>query len=53
MATIKKVKGKNVRISDKAHKTLSAFCKKHGYQLGTFCEIGALNKMQGEVYQKL
>ena len=40
--------GKNIRISSKSHALLLAFCKKRGYTLGAFCEIGALDKMKNE-----
>ncbi len=46
-----KLVGKNVRISNKSHELLSTYCKDKGYNLGAFCEIGALAKMQGEVLQ--
>lgn len=47
--TVKKKEiGKNVRISDKSHKLLAVHCKKKGYNLGAFCEIGALDKMRNE-----
>ncbi len=45
----KKLIGKNVRISDKSHKLLAVYCKKKGYNLGAFCEMGALEKMKTEV----
>ncbi len=45
---IKVQKGKNVRISDKSHKTLAAYCKKKGYNLGAFCDKGAINQMKTE-----
>jgi hypothetical protein len=44
-----KDKGKNVRISTKSHELLMKFCVKKGYNLGAFCEIGALDKMKNEV----
>lgn len=44
-----KLKGKNVRISDDAHAQLSNYCKKQGYNLGTFLANSALARMQKEV----
>lgn len=41
-------KGKNIRFSDKSYDLLKAFCDKKGYKLGSFCEIGALDKMKTE-----
>ncbi len=49
MATEKKTKGKNIRFSDKAHKALASYCKKHGYQLGTYCEISSMERMRNEL----
>ena len=43
-----KSKGKNIRFSDKAHKLLVSFCKKNGYNLGSFCEIAAMDKIKIE-----
>lgn len=43
---IKIAKGKNIRFSDKSHKLLSAYCRTKGYNLGAFCEIGALDRMK-------
>lgn len=46
-------KGKNIRISDKGHQLLSSFCSKNGYNLGAFCELGALAKMREETLKKV
>lgn len=52
--TIKKItKGKNIRFSDKAHKLLVNFCKKKGYNLGSFCEIAAMEKIKTESTKNL
>lgn len=48
-----KDKSKNVRISNKSHQLLVNFCKEKGYNLGAFCEIGALDKMRNEVTSDL
>lgn len=40
--------GKNVRFSDNGHKLLVAFCKKKGYNIGSFCEIAAMDKIKVE-----
>lgn len=47
--SIVKEKGKNITINSKSHELLKNFCKSKGYNLGAFCEIGALAKMQSEV----
>ena len=46
-------KGKNIRFSDKGHKTIVAFCNKNGYNLGAFCEIAAMDKIKSESVGKL
>jgi len=55
--TVKKAllnsKGKNIRFSEGGHKLLVGFCKKNGYNLGSFCEIGAMEKMRLEVLKKV
>lgn len=43
------IKGKNIRFSDAAHERLSAYCKKQGYNLGAFCEMGAIQRMENDV----
>ena len=48
-----KTKGKNIRFSDKAHKLLVNFCKKNGYNLGSFCEIAALDRVKTESTKNL
>lgn len=46
---VKVTKGKNIRFTDKSHSTLVKFCRKKGYHLGAFCELGALEKMRNEI----
>lgn len=45
---IKINKGKNIRFSDESHKRLSEYCRLKGYNLGAFCEMGALQRMETE-----
>lgn len=49
----KKIKGKNIRFSDKGHKFISGFCKKNGFNLGAFCEIAAMEKIRIESTKNL
>jgi hypothetical protein len=48
ITTTKATKGKNIRFSDKAHKLITSFCKRNGYNLGSFCEIAAMDKIKVE-----
>jgi hypothetical protein len=43
-----KTKGKNIRFTDKGHKLIVNFCNKNGYNLGSFCEIAAMDKIKKE-----
>lgn len=49
MAKIKKAKpekGKNIRFSEEAHRLLKKFADTNGYNLGSFCQLAAIEKMK-------